>query len=94
MVRVSEQTRDRLRELATKDNESLQTVVDRAVEDYRRRRILEETNAAYAALRADPVDWQAELDERRLWDSTLMDGLDPDEHWEALGAKGAVTPRA
>jgi hypothetical protein len=30
-------------------------------------------NAAYAALRADPVAWQQELAERAAWDVTLMD---------------------
>jgi hypothetical protein len=47
-------------------------------------------NAGYAELRADPEAW-AELEaERRLWDATLMDGLDPDERWTEDGR--CVTP--
>ncbi|HLZ71044.1 MAG TPA: AbrB/MazE/SpoVT family DNA-binding domain-containing protein [Dehalococcoidia bacterium] len=46
-----------------------------------RQRFFEEANRDYAALRAAPVAWQEVLEERALWDSTLMDGLDPDEVW-------------
>jgi hypothetical protein len=46
-----------------------------AVEKQRRRHILEETNAAYARLRADPSAWQEELEERVVWEATLADGL-------------------
>jgi hypothetical protein len=38
-----------------------------AVERLWRERILEETNAAYAALRADPNAWRRELEERAEW---------------------------
>jgi hypothetical protein len=37
---------------------------------------LEEVNAAYARLRADPKAWQEELAERQLWDRALRDGLE------------------
>jgi hypothetical protein len=33
------------------------------------------------ALRADSEAWAEHLAERKLWDATLMDGLDPDERW-------------
>jgi AbrB family looped-hinge helix DNA binding protein len=42
----------------------------------------DEMDAADTRLRADPVAWQEELKERQLWETTLMDGLDPDEVWE------------
>ena len=74
-VRVKEETRAALRELANQTNQSMQDVLARAVELYRRERILEETNAAYAALRADPQHWQEEQQERAAWDATLADGL-------------------
>ena len=35
-------------------------------------------NAAYARLRRDPVAWAEELEERRLSENTLMDGLEDD----------------
>ncbi len=51
------------------------------ISEEERRRFFEELDRGYAALRADPVAWQEELEERALWDNTLMDGLDPDEVW-------------
>ncbi len=51
----------------------------------RHKRLLEETNRGYAALRADPAAWQAELAERSIWDATLQDGLDPREVWTEDG---------
>ena len=53
----------------------MQAVLDEAVERYRRDRLLDEANAAYARLQADPDAWKEELAERQLWETTLMDGL-------------------
>jgi hypothetical protein len=75
-VRIGEAAHETLKELALTDGLSLQAELDRAVELYRRQRLLEETNAAFAALRADPQAWQEELDERQEWEATLSDGLD------------------
>jgi hypothetical protein len=47
-----------------------------ALEEYRRRLFLEEANQAFAELRKDPTAWQEELEERRIWDRTLADGLE------------------
>jgi hypothetical protein len=51
-------------------------IPDQALEDYRRKLFLAEANAAYAAPRSNPGEWQAELEERAEWDATLSDGLD------------------
>jgi len=37
---------------------------------------LDEVNAAFARLRADPRAWEEELAERQLWDFSLADGLE------------------
>lgn len=53
----------------------MQAVLEAALEHYRRQQLLAATNAAYAALRADPAQW-AELErERAAWDQTIADGL-------------------
>lgn len=75
-VRITEETRERLRALARDCDESMQEVLAQAVEAYRRNWILEQSNAAWARLREDPVAWAAELEERRIWEGTLADGLD------------------
>lgn len=51
-------------------------ILDRAIEEYRRRQFLEGLRADFAALRRDPKAWQEELNERKEWDSTLGDGLE------------------
>lgn len=74
-VRISEETHETLRELARESGESLQAVLAKAVEQYRRQRLLGLTNAAYARLRADPEAWREEQAERAAWEATLADGL-------------------
>lgn len=73
-TRISEPTLESLRKLADASGDSMQAIVDRAVELYRRRRFLEESNRAYEALRKNPETWKAEEDERKAWDATLADG--------------------
>jgi len=46
------------------------------LEASRRQRMLADTNAAYAALRVNSKAWREEQEERRLWETTLADGLD------------------
>ena len=41
------------------------------------RQVISETTEGYAAMRADEVAWKSELDERRAFDSTTADGLEP-----------------
>ncbi len=54
----------------------MQEVAARAVEVYRRQRLLDQINADFAALRADPGAWQEYCSDLAAWDSTLLDGLD------------------
>ena len=75
-VRMTEETRDKLRQLARESNESMQEILAKAVEAYRRNWVLQQSNAAYARLREDPAAWAAELEERRTLEGTLADGLD------------------
>jgi hypothetical protein len=55
--------------------------LDQALDAYRRKVILKAVNPGYAALKANPEAWAEHLAERKFWDATLMDGLDPDERW-------------
>ncbi len=65
-----------LQELAHQSGESMQLVLEQALELYRRQQLLEATNAAYAALQANANMW-AELERERMeWDQTLADGLE------------------
>ena len=74
-IRVSTQTRDRLRELVQVVDLPMQKIVDEAIKQYQRQYLLDATNQAYAKLRSDPAAWQAYCDEQAQWEQTLDDGL-------------------
>lgn len=76
MIRVPEALHSTLRELADETGTSMQELLIEAIEEMRRQRMFDLSNAAYAAMRADEDEWQEELRERRLWDVTLADGLE------------------
>jgi predicted transcriptional regulator len=75
-VRISDATHRKLRDLAAREHAPLQTVVERAIEDYRRNRFLDTVNAQFAALKADGETWTSEAAEREEWDATTADGHD------------------
>ena len=80
-VPISEASHRLLQELAEQTGQTMTEVLDKALDAYRRKVFFEQMNAGYAALRADPEAWAEFEAERKAWDATLMDGLDPDEHW-------------
>lgn len=75
-VRIDEATRDKLRIIADSENEPIHVILERAIEDYRRKRFLEDANRAYNALRQNQKAWAEELEERAVWDATLSDNLE------------------
>ena len=84
-VRISEASHRILKVLAEQTGQTMMDVLDKALDAYRRKLFFEQLNAGYAELRADPAAWAEHLAERKLWDATLMDGLDPDEQWTQDG---------
>jgi len=75
-VRITPEARKSLREIADSTGQSMQEVLSKAIEDYRRKTFLETANAAFAALRNDARAWKQEQEEREAWDATLSDGLE------------------
>ncbi|HYL99395.1 MAG TPA: toxin-antitoxin system protein [Blastocatellia bacterium] len=75
-VRVSDKSREDLREISNQTGESMAEVLAKAIEAYRRTVFMDQFNAAYAVVRSDEQDWRREQDERLLWDATLGDGLE------------------
>jgi hypothetical protein len=69
-----------LRELAAESGESMMSIIEQAIERYRRERWLEEANQEWAAIQADPQAKAEIAAEQALWDSTLGDGLEK-EAW-------------
>lgn len=73
-VRISSQAQRTLRQLSKATGRSQAALLEEAVEELRRKRIFEEANRAFAALKADPKAWAEELEERKAWEATLGDG--------------------
>jgi hypothetical protein len=84
-VRITEACQQTLEMLCKQTGKSAPEILDAALEDYRRRLFLEAVNAGYAEMCRDPDTWADELAERKIWDATLMDGLDSDEQWNESG---------
>ena len=75
-VRVNRSSRDILRDIAALEGLTMQEILDKAIEYYRRKQFLEKANAAYEALRSNPEAWQEEQKERAAWETILSDGLE------------------
>ena len=76
IVRISPHAHELLRQLAEEEHDSMQAVLDRAIERYRRETFLRAANEEYAALKRDSKAWKQELHERELWETASADGLD------------------
>ncbi|MDN5362662.1 MAG: hypothetical protein PWP70_1709 [Moorella sp. (in: firmicutes)] len=76
VARISDEALATLKEIAQITGESRQEILIKALEAYKRRRFLEQANAAFAALKSDPEEWRVEQEERQAWETTLNDGLE------------------
>ncbi|MCI0343660.1 MAG: hypothetical protein L0216_21350 [Planctomycetales bacterium] len=86
-VRIAERTRASLRALARRAGTTMQAVLERAVEEARRRAFIDALNADYAAARRDRETWAMVREERAVWDATVGDGLADEPPWPAEDAK-------
>ena len=75
-VQIQDDTLRILEELSHSLGESVPHLLRRAVDELRRKEFLAGLAADFAKLREDPEAWEEELEERRAWDVTLLDGLD------------------
>ena len=74
-VRISPRAHELLRQLAEEERRSMQSVLDQALERYRRDRFLRAANADFALLKGDAKAWKQEVGERELWEQTVGDGI-------------------
>lgn len=75
-VRITRNTWKSLQETARQTGMTMQEIMEKSVEEYRRKRLLEETNNAFLNLKKKPGQWKEEQEERQLWDKTLGDNLE------------------
>jgi hypothetical protein len=83
-VRISDTSRNTLRKLAAQEGESMQSVLEKAIEAYRRQRFLKEVNKAYSVLSQNNEAWTEMEKELAEWDATLGDGLESDSVKESV----------
>lgn len=79
-VRIPRDTHEKLRQLAKERHETVGQVVSEMVQEAEDQRFWEEFRESVARLKADPDMWREFQEEQRLYDGTLMDGLEP-ETW-------------
>jgi hypothetical protein len=72
---ISETTHKTLLQLAQSSGDDLVTIMDRAVENYRRYIFLVQADRAFATLKQNEELWQEEIAERQAWDVTIADGV-------------------
>ncbi len=74
-LRVNESTHSVIRKLASECGESMQSIVEKAVERYKRELFLESLSQDFKKLRENKEAWDEEMEERRLWENALLDGV-------------------
>ncbi len=75
-VTITNSSYQALAELSAISGKTIPTVLEQAIEQYRRQQFLTSANQAYLALRDRSEAWQEELEEREVWDITLTDDLE------------------
>jgi len=75
-ITINKKTHEALVELAETSGDTTQTILEKAIANYRRNLFLLQSNQAFAALRKNEVLWKEELAEREIWDGTIGDGVE------------------
>jgi hypothetical protein len=76
MIRIRPASRQALKEMAALTGQSMQDVLDQAIEERRRKLYLDGLNADYAALKRNPKAWADFNKEMAAWDAANHDGMD------------------
>ncbi len=69
-VRIGENAKNILRDISQQEKSSMQAVLEKAIENYRRQYLLKQTNSAYAKLRNNPTAWEEEINKQSRWEAT------------------------
>lgn len=85
-LRIADQTREVLRELARLEGASMQSVLDKALAEYQKKRFFDTLEAGFQALKNNGNAWNEEQQEQQEWGNTLLDNVEPDEIWTEDGS--------
>jgi len=72
-VRIDKSTYEVIKKLSLELKESMQSIIEKAIKEYNKKILLENTAKAFANLKSNKELWKEELEERNLWDNTLED---------------------
>ena len=75
-IKVSAQTRDRLKRLADEDHLTMDAELARTLDKAEEARFWAGVRADYARLQADPAEWADYVSELAEWDHAAGDGRD------------------
>ncbi len=75
-IKVSIQTRDRLKRLADEDHLTMEAELTQTLDKAEEARFWAGVREDYARLQSDPEEWAGYVSELAEWDNTAGDGLD------------------
>ncbi len=84
-VRITEETRDILKNLARNEGRSMQVVLDAAIRAYRRVQYIEGANRDWDRVREEPGEWVTIGEDLASLEGTIADGLPAGEIWTDNG---------
>jgi hypothetical protein len=73
-ISISESTHKTLLTIVESSGDTIQSILDKAIDNYRRHLFLVQANEAFATLKQNETLWQEEITERQIWEQTLADG--------------------
>lgn len=82
-IRINKKVYKELKEIADFENETMQKILEKALEGYRTKKFFCQLNESVTRYKTSKDDWEEEIEERKLWDNTLVDGLEDEgnETW-------------
>jgi hypothetical protein len=75
-IKVSAETRDRLKKLADAEQSTMETALAKVLDQAEEARFWQGVKDDYARLQGDPEQWSDYVNELAEWDRTVGDGLD------------------
>lgn len=75
-IKVSSETRDRLKKLADADQTTMDAELAMVLDQVEEARFWQGVKDDYARLQDDPEQWSGYVNELAEWDRTVSDGLD------------------
>lgn len=79
-IRIKIEVYKELKEIADFENETMQKIMEKALEEYRTKKFFYQLNDSVARYKTSKDDWMKEIEERKLWDNTLVDGLEDEDN--------------